>query len=883
MKRIFKSFLSMFLLVITLSFLTSCLTRTPGVATLTYKKEAQDKMEYYFSQYKTGDYTVDNWTLIVELYEDSLVDIKKSNLIEEVDGIITTTVNKMNEVVKIDYVQIAKDEALANWEALTQDMLSKEAEYSSENFELVKQYLEEGIATINGAISVEGVKQSYEIAKDRVLSVDNLKDENEKYLTAKKEEAIKAINEYYETFDSYEYTFEGELLLQSIIASGIKAINAATEIAELETIVENTKASMDEVELRPRYVHEAKRASAGEVIKVEGIVIGYGGNGTWSEILILDTSLEKDIIGVKSTKTYEKGDLIRFTATVAVSDNETEYGKKYLKDPTDIEVVSSNNDHGLALSALPELKTQEDLAAIPYGSEYTLYKFSAVNMYGNMYESKKDYSKAYYRVSFNKDATELDDIKIKNEQGTYISIGFRVNYIAKNLGDGWTEKWFGQTEYESGGYPGHVFSGSVYALYVGGNGYYAQFTILEDFHIQPNVEMQEGRANAYADLAELVNSYDVDRYLPENYKVIEELNVACKELIKHATTVEEMNNAVANAKAEMDKVEKIKVVKNVDLVIPTKTTYEQYEAINLEGGKAVVVFDDETTYEIELNSDHVTSFSSDVVGAAVVILKISFNDAEYVLEYNIEVTAAEKPITVSEVKAKAKDEEVFVEGIVIGKCGNGTWQEILIKDFVTMDIIGLKNSNGINVNTSAQTGDIIRFNAKVTESDNQTELGKLYLTYVDGLSVVSENNQITYDLEQAVSITTQDELASFVVSGKDNAYKLVKVSGDIYANTYGDTFSSMYFRFHLNAEATGLSKIKVNNESGTAVSAALRNSYVSGNIGSDWTNDVFGVTEAVSGTYPGIKFSGTIYMLFAGGNKYYAQFTILDASHIVKA
>ena len=93
----------------------------------------------------------------------------------------------------------------------------------------------------------------------------------------------------------------------------------------------------------------------------------------------------------------------------------------------------------------------------------------------------------------------------------------------------------------------------------------------------------------------------------------------------------------------------------------------------------------------------------------------------------------------------------------------------------------------------------------------------------------------------------------------------------------------MYFRFHLNAEATGLSKIKVNNESGTAVSAALRNSYVSGNIGSEWTNDVFGVTEAVSGTYPGIKFSGTIYMLFAGGNKYYAQFTILDASHIVKA
>ena len=52
MKKILKSFLSMLVVVITLSFLTSCLTQTPGVATLTYKKDAQEKMEYYFNEYK---------------------------------------------------------------------------------------------------------------------------------------------------------------------------------------------------------------------------------------------------------------------------------------------------------------------------------------------------------------------------------------------------------------------------------------------------------------------------------------------------------------------------------------------------------------------------------------------------------------------------------------------------------------------------------------------------------------------------------------------------------------------------------------------------------------------------------------------------------------
>lgn len=883
MKKIIKSFLSVFLLVITLSFLTSCLTQTPGVATLTYKKEAQSKVEFYFSQYKTEDYTVENYQLIIDIAEDGKDEIKKANLIEEVDQILSNTISQMEDVVKIDHVQVAKDNALARWNEFTEEMLAKESEYSVENFNTIKELLDEGIESINSAVTVEGVEQRYNIAKERVDAIDNLEEETLKTLAAKQQEAVEALSAYYETFDLSEYNEAGKTELAQIVINGIDSIRATKELADIETELTNAKALMDVVERRPRTVKEVKEFEADEVVKVEGVVIGFGGNGTWSEILIKDLTT-MDIIGIKSTKIYDKGDVIRLFATVAISENQTELGKKYLADPTDIEVVSSGFEYTLDLESAVELKTQEDLQTIPDSAEYVLFKFNPVNMYGNMYESSKDFSKAYYRVSFNKDATALNDIRIKNEQDTNISVGFRVNYIERNLGENWTAKWFGQTEYVSGGYPGHVYSGTVYALYVGGNGYYVQFTILEESHIIANTEMQEGRVNAYNALAEGFASFDEDKYLPENYKVIEELNDACEKAIKHAVSVEEMNQAVQNALDEMKKVEKIKVVKNVDLVIPTKTTYEQYEAIDLTDGKAVVVFDDESTYEIELTSEHVSSFSSDVVGAAVVVLKVSFNEVEYTLEYNIEVTqAASKPLSVSEVKAKAKDEEVFVEGVVIGKAGNGTWQEILIKDVNTMDIIGLRNNNGINVDTSAKTGDLIRLNAKITESANETEKGKLYLTYVDGLSIISENNAITFDLEQAVSFTTQDEFATFVKDGKANAYKLVKITGDIYANTYGDTFSSMYFRFHLNAEATKLAQIKVENETGTAVSLALRNSYVSDNAGSNWADTMFGVTDVVKGTYPGIKFTGTVYVLFVGGNKYYAQFTILDSAHIIKA
>ena len=104
-------------------------------------------------------------------------------------------------------------------------------------------------------------------------------------------------------------------------------------------------------------------------------------------------------------------------------------------------------------------------------------------MFGNLYESGKDYMKAYFRVNFVADATALADIRFTNEAGKTISAGFRNSYIAKNLGDNWATDVFGTTEYVTGGYPGHAFSGTFYAMYVGGNDYYEQFTILDASHI----------------------------------------------------------------------------------------------------------------------------------------------------------------------------------------------------------------------------------------------------------------------------------------------------------------------------------------------------------------------------------------------------------------
>lgn len=231
----------------------------------------------------------------------------------------------------------------------------------------------------------------------------------------------------------------------------------------------------------PATISEVKLAEAETTVYVEGLVIGFGGNGTWSEIILKDTT-KMEFIGLKSTANYAKGDIIRFNATVAVSTNTTEAGKKYLESPEGIEVVSSGNSTELDLSVAISITTQEELAKVHEGAEYVLYKLEG-NMFGNMFESSKDFAKAYFRVNFVAGATKLSDIRFENEAGKSISAGFRNSYIAKNLGDNWAAEVFGVTEYTTGGYPGHAFTGTIYAMYVGGNDYYEQFTILDASHI----------------------------------------------------------------------------------------------------------------------------------------------------------------------------------------------------------------------------------------------------------------------------------------------------------------------------------------------------------------------------------------------------------------
>lgn len=280
------------------------------------------------------------------------------------------------------------------------------------------------------------------------------------------------------------WTSASELI--DVTTGQVGQVNASTEVTLTASFVYGGETVAIEhvvtiIAGAPKTISEVKALEVGVTTLMEGLVIGFGGNGTWSEIILKDT-VAMEFIGLKSTADYKKGDILRFSATIAESTNTTEAGKKYLADATDIEVVSSGNSTELDLTKAITISTQEDLSKIHEGAEYVLYKFEG-NMFGNMYESGKDYSKAYFRVNFVAEATKLAEIRFTNEAGKTISAGFRNSYIAKNLGENWATDVFGTTEYETGGYPGHAFSGTIYAMYVGGNDYYEQFTIFETSHI----------------------------------------------------------------------------------------------------------------------------------------------------------------------------------------------------------------------------------------------------------------------------------------------------------------------------------------------------------------------------------------------------------------
>ncbi len=294
-------------------------------------------------------------------------------------------------------------------------------------------------------------------------------------------------------------------------------------------------------------ISQIKTAEIGDELIVRGIVVGYSGTAASRNLknMILlkdensnvtiglgaaaDTALETELgtasanVGspypqgtiieipvtyVKSTTTYANGQaqvcFLIFTDKEAelstfVKGTATNFAYDYTAE--DIVSIANQSDFfkfmGLANGSNdPKSDGYAYDVNVAAGNAFKLVKFiNGVNAIPYK-TSTSVYEGQYYRIavdstvtSFNKENAQVICRKGENRAARDFSPVFRNNNTFVNTGKTFSELLFGITEVQpTGSYTDPLkFDGVVYAMFVGGNDYYAQFVIIDEAAVIPNV------------------------------------------------------------------------------------------------------------------------------------------------------------------------------------------------------------------------------------------------------------------------------------------------------------------------------------------------------------------------------------------------------------
>ncbi len=788
----------------------------------------------------------------------------------------------------------AKEEAVINLNEHVDSLV--ETNYTNENWSLItNELLSEGLEAINNAKTLKEVENALNKAKSLINNVEVIVSVTYDVEFVLPTKTIYRANEELDlTGGKIIFKLDGvvehETELSTHLITGFDTSSLTEELVLTITYTFSGKeyTSSFLIDVVAYDVSEVKDATVGTESIFRGLVIGTGHNGNvgGDEVIIKDLETF-EYIGIRKMpngyQNYDvsKGDIIEFRATVVEATTKAEIGKKVLSYISDLKVVSSNNEVLFDLDNALKINNQSEIENLVNSDNY--YKFVKIttsiysNKYGTAYDTYNN------RFTLDPNNNTLESIRING-----LTLALKNDYSKNNIGQDWTDLMFGINAENFGDvkatYPGIEYEGEVYVLFLGGNAYYYQFIIFEMEHIlpTPGKKLNEAKAAAVVELGEYLLSFDESNYTKENWEV---LNGSAFDsallLIDGANTVEEVASLLEEAKGVLRNVESI-IVYDVELVTPNKVKYFVNEELDLSGGKMVFKLNGEVVFEVELVLEMVTGFTSEQETVKLELnIEYLYAGETYTLTFNVSVVKR-PPVNVSEVKDFSVGTELVFTGLVVGTTGNGNNNglEIIIKDLVTFEYIGVRSMPGTFPAYTVSKGDIIEFNGTIVKSATANEIGKVHLSYLSDLVIASSDNEVVFDLENVIKIANQDDLINLINDGP--SYQFIKITTNMYSNKYGATHSTYYNRFTLDPNNSNYDSIKVN-----GLPPVLRNNYVSNNIGEGWTDLMFGINEEnhedIAGTYPGIEYKGEVYLMYTGGNAYYHQFVILDIEHIIPA
>lgn len=245
--------------------------------------------------------------------------------------------------------------------------------------------------------------------------------------------------------------------------------------------------------------------------------------------------------------------------------------------------------------------------------------------------------------------------------------------------------------------------------------------------------------------------------------------------------------------------------------------------------------------------------------------------------YEKVIDHSERVFDVVDVDDFKENTQIIVEGYYVGVTEDGAYakKEVLIKDLSNDSLVSIRKvPMDDDFDCEYEVGDKLRVYVTVKKSNRLSTANKKYLEYsnknvsVAG-TIISRGNDVSFDLDSAVEISSWDEMQSAFKVGEIQNYTYLKISGALYMNEYTDKDGEIIYRTHMNESATTAKEMFTDEKR----SISLRDNVMSKNLGENWEQKFFARSTS---TLPGVRAMRTIYAVYTGGNDNYFQLTLLD-------
>ncbi|MBO5867181.1 MAG: hypothetical protein J6Q55_03945, partial [Clostridia bacterium] len=680
-------------------------------------------------------------------------------------------------------------------------------------------------------------------------------------------------------------------------------VNNVTYGGEYVFDVDNTAISVNQL---------LQNQASDETYTVNGIVIAIATAMTRDEVIIADKTTG-DVIGVSglavsgkvSSRTLEidleVGDEVILPVKLAVSDADSEAGKLYAQYQGGIfaflSVVSKNNDKKLDYSNAQVITNQTELKALLGSSASRIANINKVVKLSGELKFTLYSSSRHIRFWFG-DAN-VKDLTTQKIDG--VSPCFCDGTQLYTTGATFSEQILGDANWANTSFTApDVRHLNIYAMYIGGNGYYHEFVILRTEDVTPIEAQLTGQTftpptttqymkGSTLDLtgAKIVREYDIKE--AETIPVTMDMLDATSFDMATAGT-QTVRGSYQGYDFSFDILIFAKEVTGIEIVSqPTKTTYTHRDGLatlDLTGGKVRVNYSDATYEDFDMDASMLPPTDENWALGTV-----NYTVTYYGCTTTLAITYENTALTISQVLQKTpdpsstKEEDIAkktfyeVTGVVVGPATSYAAAELLIKEKTSNKILGVWSAsadvvgsyNGLKLNTNIiNIGDEITFYASLeVGASDSTSYGmrdKVFLRCQNSdlrnasLKIVSRGNStnITLTDSDVTVISDATSLKAFLAS-PTRYYSYVKFVNVQAYQADASNYNLCYDKKAINV-ANVPARVSLNNVSNFK-------SYFSGTP-----------TTSASGA---VETTNDFYMLFLGGNSKAHHFTILQSDWVL--